>query len=119
MLFNSGFELFTISSKAVEKCCSERNWHRFPENIVIEVSATEEKMSEIARSKVTTRRRYCPGPEKFVELSARVSEEGGVTKVVKWESCDAQNWCGKKCNLFFLEGTADYQAFSDSQTKEL
>jgi len=78
-----------------------------------------EKMSEIARSKVTTRRRYCPGPEKFVELSARVSEEDGVTRVVKWESCDAQSWCGKKCNLFFLEGTADYQAFSDSQTKEL
>jgi hypothetical protein len=76
-------------------------------------------MADLGKTKVTTRRRYCIGPEKFVELSARVMEEGTMTKVLRWESCDAQNWCGKKCNLFYVEGTADFQAFSEAQTREL
>ena len=76
-------------------------------------------MAEISKSKTTFRRRYCMGPEKYVELKAIVMEDGPVTRVIKWESCDAQGWCGKKCNLFYLEGTWDFRAFSDSQTKEL
>jgi hypothetical protein len=76
-------------------------------------------MGEITKSKMTNRRRYCIGPEKYVELKAVVVEDGAVTKVIKWESCDAQAWCGKKCNLFYQEGACDFRAFSDTQTKEL
>ncbi|MDQ7824677.1 MAG: hypothetical protein RDV48_17885 [Candidatus Eremiobacteraeota bacterium] len=76
-------------------------------------------MAEVARSKRTSRRRYCPGPEKFVELTALVVEEAEKTRVIKWEGCEAQNWCGKKCNMFYDAQTADFISFSDTQLKEL
>jgi hypothetical protein len=76
-------------------------------------------MAEIARSKMSFRRKYCAGPDKFVEIGARVVDEGGKTKVIKWESCDAKNWCGKKCNLFFDQGEYDFMAFSQTEKEEL
>lgn len=76
-------------------------------------------MSEIARTKVSFRRRYCPGPDKFVEVGARVVEEGGKTKVIKWESCDAKSWCGKKCNLFYALSEVDFMSCSQTEAEIL
>lgn len=76
-------------------------------------------MPEIARSKMSFRRKYCSAPDKFVELGARVIEEGGKTKVIKWESCEAKDWCGKKCNLFYERGEYDFMAFSQTEKEEL
>lgn len=76
-------------------------------------------MAEIGKSKMSYRRKYCPAPDKFVELIARVYDEGGKTKVIQWESCDAKEWCGKRCNLFYERGEYDFMSFSQTEKEEL
>jgi len=71
----------------------------------------------IGKSKITSQRKYCAGADRFVSLEARVIDEFRKMKVVEWTKCDYKDLCGKRCNLFYKFGTADFRAFSDTESE--
>lgn len=71
----------------------------------------------IGKSRVASQRKYCPGMDRFVNLEARVIDEFNKAKVVEWTKCDCRDICGKRCNLFFKFGAADFRSFSDREAE--